>query len=136
MGRFSGSGSGQWPPRLIGGAADAAGDNLTGWASWVRGVFGSPESSVAVVFREPTEEVTMHAKEFLDDFYGSSLIHVAGFKFVCRGLRRDCGVGQLLGDVGSLRLFDFVRLLVHSDTVCGWGEGVNGTDGGNRGNGP
>ncbi len=31
MGRFSRSGSGQWPPRLSGGAADAAGVDYDGW---------------------------------------------------------------------------------------------------------
>ena len=68
----------------------------------------------------------MHAKEFLDGFLGSSRIRVAGIELACRMLGRDCGVGRLLGGVGSLGLFDFVRLLVHAETVSRRRCGVNG----------
>lgn len=75
----------------------------------------------------------MHTHEFFRDFAGFIPVDVAGIEFACWSLRRNCGVGRLLDDVGSLGLFVFVRLLVHVGTVRGWSEGVNGPGPGGRG---
>ncbi len=68
----------------------------------------------------------MHAKKFLDGLFGSSLIHVAWFEIACGMLGRDGGFPRLLSRVNGLRLFDFVRLLVHADNVRRRLGGVNG----------
>jgi len=71
----------------------------------------------------------MHAKKFLDGLFGSSLIHVAWFEIACGMLGRDGGFPRLLSRVNGLRLFDFVRLLVHADNVRRRLGGVNGAEG-------
>lgn len=85
--------------------------------------FRLPNSSVTVVVRESAKEIPMHSKEFFHDFSGSSFIPVAWFEFAGWSPGRDCGVGR--GGAGDLRLFDFVRLLVHADNVRLCGGGVN-----------
>jgi hypothetical protein len=74
-------------------------------------------------------------RQFLEDRFvdlyqlGVGRLNLVQGRKTRTGLRRRRGFRGLLGDVGRLRLFDFVRLLVHGGTVCRRRGGVNGAVG-------